>query len=51
MLTVVMVIFATTLLAHAATVPTAPGGLCSSHGFAVTVINFLLGLIGQRPIC
>ncbi len=39
------------MLAYAMTVPAAPAGLCSDQGVAVKVINFLLSLIGQGPLC
>jgi len=38
------------ILAHAVTPPT--DGFCSHASVrAITVINFLLGLLGQGPIC
>ncbi len=39
------------VLAHAVTVPSAPTGLCSSSGVAVTVINTILGALQLPPIC
>ncbi len=54
LLSLAVAVLGVSVMAHAVgppTVPTAPDGLCSSQGVAVTVINILLSLIGQGPIC
>jgi hypothetical protein len=51
LLLLAVAVLGTPLLAHVVNIPTAPSGLCSSRGAAVTVINILLSLIGQGPIC
>jgi hypothetical protein len=51
MLSLAVAVLGIPILAHAVNIPTAPSGLCSSQGVAVTVINFLLAVIHQGPIC
>jgi hypothetical protein len=50
LLLLAVAVLGTSVLAHAVTPPT--DGFCShASGRAITVINFLLSLLGQGPIC
>ena len=50
LLLLAVAVLGTSILAHALTPPT--DGFCShASGRAITVINFLLSLRGQGPIC
>ncbi|MGH9555141.1 MAG: hypothetical protein ACRD2Y_04890 [Terriglobales bacterium] len=52
LLSLVVAVLGTPILAHAVTPPTAPDGLCAhASGKAIATINFLLALLGQGPIC
>jgi len=50
LLLLAVAVLGTPILAHVLTPPT--DGFCShASGRAITVINFLLALVGQGPIC
>ncbi len=52
LLLLAVAVLGTPILAHAGTPTSAPDGLCANASTtAVTVLNTLLALIGQGPIC
>jgi hypothetical protein len=50
LLLLAVAVLGTSVLAHAAT-PSTDGFCTHASGRAITVINFLLSLLGQGPIC
>ncbi len=52
LLLLVTAVLGSPILAHAGTPTSAPDGLCAhASTTAITVLNTLLALIGQGPIC
>jgi len=51
LLLLAVAVLGTPILAHVLTPPPTDGFCSNASGRAITVINFLLALVGQGPIC
>ena len=51
LLLLAVAVLGTPILAHVLTPPPTDGFCSHASGRAITVINFLLALVGQGPIC